>query len=59
MVMAIVYALVGEYESAIDELAFLLSIPAWCTPIQLRTDPIFAPLQDIPRFKQLLKQYER
>ena len=58
MVMAQIYTLIGEYELAIDELEYHLSIPGWSTPVFLRADPLFAPLQDIPRFQALLKQYE-
>jgi len=58
MVMATIYTIVGEYEFAIDELEFALSIPAWCSPEYLKADPIFAPLYDNPRFKTLLEKYE-
>ena len=58
MVMATIYTIVGEYERAIDELELVLSIPSWCSTAYLRADPIFAPLQDIPRFKSLLTKYE-
>ena len=58
MVMAKIYTIVGEYELAIDELTYSLSIEGWSTPISLKADPIFAPLQDNPRFQALLKEYE-
>ncbi len=59
MVMAQIYTIVGEYELAIDELEFALSIPAWSSAEYLRDDPIFAPLNDNPRFQALIKKYER
>lgn len=59
MVMAQIYTIVGEYELAIDELEFVLSIPAWCTAEYLKADPLFAPLYDNPRFQALMKKYER
>jgi hypothetical protein len=59
MVMAQIYAIVGEYELAIDELEYHLSIPGWSTPNYLRADPFFAPLQKLPRFIAMLKKYER
>jgi hypothetical protein len=58
MVMAQIYAIVGEYDLAIDELEFLLTIPSMCTPNYLRAEPIFAPLHDNPRFNELLEKYE-
>ena len=59
MVMALVYTLVGEYELAIDELETHLSHPGWSTPEYLRADPIFAPLQELPRFQAMLEKYEK
>ena len=58
MVMAQIYTIIGDYDSAIDELEYHLSIPGRSSPVLLRADPIFAPLQTIPRFKSLLKKYE-
>jgi len=58
MVMALIYAIVGEYDLAIDELEYHLSIKGWSTPEFLRADPFFAPLQEIPRFQVLLKKYK-
>lgn len=58
MVMAQIYSILGMYDKAIDELEYHLSIPAWSTPAYLRADPIFAPLQDKPRFQQLLTKYD-
>ena len=57
--MAIIYTIVGEYELAIDELEYALSLPAWCSPEYLKGDPIFEPLMEIPRFKQLLEKFNR
>jgi len=59
MVMAQIYTIVGEYDLAIDELEYHLSIPGWSTPAYLRADPIFAPLQELPRFIDLLEKYEK
>ncbi len=58
MVMAQIYTIVGEYEKAIEELEYALSIPAWCTPAYLKNDPLFAPLYDMPRFLEVLRKYE-
>jgi serine/threonine-protein kinase len=56
--LAEVYAMVGEYDAAIDQLEFLLSIPAPISPPLLRADPLWDPLRDHPRFQALLKKYE-
>ena len=58
MVMAQIYAIVGENELAIDELEYHLSIPGWSTSAYLRADPFFAPLQELPRFIALLEKHE-
>ncbi len=56
--MAQIYTLVGEYELAIDELEYVLSIPSWASAKYLRSDPLFTPLYDLPRFKKLLTDFE-
>lgn len=58
MVMAQIYAIVGEYDLAIDELEYHLSIPGWSTPNFLLADPLFDPLEDNPRFIALLEKYD-
>lgn len=58
MVMAQIYALVGEYDLAIDELEYALSIPSWSTPQYLIADPIFAPLRDNRRFLEMIENYK-
>ena len=57
MVMATIYTIVGEFELAIDELEYVLSIPAWCTAKYLMADPIFTPLYEIPRFQKVIEKY--
>ena len=57
MVMAIIYTIVGEYDLAIDELEYALSIPAWCSAEYLMADPIFAPLYDNPRFIEVIERH--
>jgi hypothetical protein len=57
MVMAQIYTILGEYELALDELEYALSIPAWCSPEYLKADPIFAPLQNMPRFIKMLNEF--
>ncbi len=57
MVMAKIYLLAGQYDNAIDELEFVLSIPAPVSAKSLRINPFFEPLRDQPRFQALLEKY--
>jgi tetratricopeptide (TPR) repeat protein len=56
--LAIIYTVIGEYEEAISQLEYLLSIHAGnliSVPL-LRIDPMWEPLRKHPRFQRLLKQ---
>ncbi len=55
--MANIYTLVGDHDAAIDQLAYLLSIPCGMTVHRLRLDPVWDPLREQPRFKELLAKY--
>jgi len=60
--LARIYTLVGEYEKAIDQLEYLLSIPhaeyLWqlVSVPQLRLDPQWDPLREQQRFQRLLEE---
>ncbi len=56
--LARIYVTVAEYEAAIDQLEFLLSIPSPISVPLLRADPVWDPLRDHPRFQALLAKYE-
>jgi len=58
MVMAVIFTYKGDYNKAMDELEYLLSIPCWVTPNYLRSDPVFAPLHNLPRFKEIIRDFE-
>ncbi len=49
---------VGDYDSAIDRLDLLLSIPSEISVPILRMDPVWDPLRPQPRFQALLAKYE-
>ena len=59
MVMAKIHINCGNYDEAIDELDYLLSIEALWTANGLLLWTWVDPLRDQPRFKALLKKYER
>jgi tetratricopeptide (TPR) repeat protein len=56
--LAEIYTMVGEYDAALDEIEYLLSIPGWISYHDLRLDPIWDPLRDHPRFQELLETYK-
>ncbi len=55
--LARIYVLAGEFEHALDELAFLLEIPSPITVAVLRLDPVWVPLRDEPGFQALLQRF--
>jgi tetratricopeptide (TPR) repeat protein len=55
--LAEIYTMVGEYDAALDEIEYLLSIPSLMSVPWLRLDPIWDPLRDHPRFQALLEKY--
>jgi hypothetical protein len=59
--LARIYVIAGEYESAIDKLDYLMSIPAGdaVSVNSLKKDPTWDPLRDLPRFKQLIEKYSK
>ncbi len=52
----ILHIILKDYDRAIRELEYLLSIPSTMTPAILRLHPGFDPLRDNPRFKRLVEQ---
>jgi eukaryotic-like serine/threonine-protein kinase len=55
--LAIIYARVGEFEAAINQIEILLKNPSWLSPTWFEVDQRFAPLSDNPAFQQLLRKY--
>jgi len=52
--LARIYVMVGEFDAAIDQLEFLLSVPGDMSIPLLRLDPAWDPLRDHPRFEELV-----
>jgi eukaryotic-like serine/threonine-protein kinase len=57
--LALVYTMVGEYDEALDLLEHLLSIPGDISITLLKTDPAWAPLRSLPRFRNLTEKFQR
>jgi len=55
--LAIIYLMVGEYDSALDQIEYLLSIPSWFSVSLLRLDPRYDPLRKLPRYQKLMEKY--
>jgi tetratricopeptide (TPR) repeat protein len=53
---SIIYVITGDYDRAIRELEYLLSVPSAFSPTILRLHPGFDPLRDDPRFKRLVEE---
>jgi len=54
--LARIYAMVGDYEAAISQLEYLMSIPGDLGVGALRLDPAWKPLRNHPRFQELLRR---
>ena len=54
--LARIYARIGEADLAIDQLEYLMSIPAEFGAGALRLDPAWDPLRAHPRFQRLLER---
>jgi serine/threonine-protein kinase len=57
--LALIYVVVGEYDNALDQLEYLLSIPSLLSAPMLEIDPRWDPLREHPMFKQLLEKYSK
>ncbi len=55
--LAVIYTMVGEFNLALDQLEYLLSVPSWISPAWLEMDIRFVPLKKLPRYEELLKKY--
>jgi serine/threonine-protein kinase len=56
--LAEILVMLGEYDAALDQLEYLLSVPSLVTVPLLRADPLYDPLRNLPRFQALLTRYE-
>jgi TolB-like protein/Tfp pilus assembly protein PilF len=56
--LSLTLILIGETELALDHLETLLGVPSTLTLAELRLDPIYRPLQELPRFQQILSSVQ-
>jgi eukaryotic-like serine/threonine-protein kinase len=55
--LARIYVMVSEYDAALDQIEYLLSIPCDFTIPLLRLDPEYDPLRKLPRYQKLVEKY--
>ncbi|MBA3555377.1 MAG: hypothetical protein H0W29_11535 [Gemmatimonadales bacterium] len=53
--LAVVYATLGEADSAVKQLRLLLTVPSWISVPGLRSDPTWDPIRRDPGFQALLR----
>jgi serine/threonine-protein kinase len=53
--LARILAKIGDAEAAVEQLAYLLSVPSLVSVPLLRVDPTWDPLRSNPRFQRLLE----
>ncbi len=55
--LAKIYVLTGNYDQALKQLDFILSIPGSFSVNLLKLDPIYDPLRDLPGYKTIIQKY--
>jgi tetratricopeptide (TPR) repeat protein len=55
--LGLIYAMVGEYDDAVQQFDRVLSQPHYTTVTLLMLDPTLAPLREVPRFQALVERY--
>ncbi len=53
--LALIYTMVGEFDAAIEQLEYLLSIPSFQSVPAIETNPNWDPLRDHPRYRELIE----
>jgi hypothetical protein len=56
--LAVVYAMLGDGDSAAKQLRLLLSVPSWISVRGLGVDPTWDPIRQDPAFQALLGRRE-
>lgn len=55
--LAEIYTLIGDYNNALKQIDFILSIPGTFTTNILKLDPLFDPLRNLPGYKAIIQKY--
>jgi Flp pilus assembly protein TadD len=55
--MAIIYTLIGDYNNALKQIDFILSIPGAFSVNQLKLDPLYDPLRNLSGYKTIFEKY--
>jgi serine/threonine-protein kinase len=56
--LAHIYTILGDHDSALERLEYLLDNPSWISAPFLRMDPRWDPLREDPSFQALLEKYD-
>ena len=57
--LARIYTMVGEYDNALINIEYLLNNPSCFSIKLLQIDPVWNPLNNLPEFQTLIKNYSR
>jgi tetratricopeptide (TPR) repeat protein len=55
--LAQIYAMLGEYNTAISQIAFLLNNPSPISETLLKLDPVWKPIMDNREYRKMIKKY--
>jgi serine/threonine protein kinase/tetratricopeptide (TPR) repeat protein len=55
--LADIYTLIGDYNNALKQIDFILSIPGTFTINIMKLDPLYDPLRNLPGYKAIIEKY--
>jgi tetratricopeptide (TPR) repeat protein len=55
--LAIIYIMIGDYDAALDQIEFMLSVDSWMTFPYLEINPYWERLEEHPRYKSLAEKH--
>jgi len=56
--LARIYILIGDEDSALNQIEILLKIPSWISVYWLKMNPIYDQLNHNPRYQDMIKKYD-